>query len=558
MSIWLPLIFSIIRPVARVATAKFFFLCLLALLIPGLATAGVELLRIDSGPVVQTEDGVYKGIPYAAPPVGALRWRPPQPVVPWTEARDMDAFGPVCPQPEADGESNEDCLTLNVWTPARAPDEKLPVMVFIHGGAFLMGAGSLPLYDGEALALQGVVLVTLNYRLGALGFMAHPLLSAESPTGASGNYGLLDQQAALAWVRRNIAAFGGDSTNVTVFGQSAGAASIVMQLLSPQAGALFDRAIVQSPVAPGSLRPLKRAAHGALPPVLSAEEIGLRIARRLGSEKTGDALAALRAANADDVIKAGMDPAGLGAKAALEVAGLVCGPVVDGVVIPEHPVARIRQGQQHKKPLIVGVTTNEASLFLPGLIPPVDSQKSYRRMVEERFGAQAGKVLALLPGNKGRLWSDLDRLITVRWFEAFSSFLAREWLKAGLPCWLYRFDMPLPWLALELLAMEAGAGDISREKAGVAHSAEIFPLFGFQPWYLGFDDADRDFAKSFRSYWTRFAATGDPNNNAAPSWPRYDASAPKRLQFGKTIEVRPAPEDALYPLVEASWQTTLY
>jgi para-nitrobenzyl esterase len=518
------------------------------------AFAEPQTLSLDSGPIQRNEDGVYKGIPYAAPPVGAWRWRPPQPVAPWTEPRDFDAFGPVCPQPDPEGESSEDCLTLNVWTPASSSDAKLPVMVFIHGGSFITGAGSMRLYDGRLLAEQGVALVTLNYRLGALGFMAHPLLSTESSAGVSGNYGLLDQQAALAWVRRNIAAFGGDPTKVTVFGQSAGAASLVLQLVSPQAGELFDQAIVQSPVGPGALRPLRRPAQGVVP----AEDIGRRIARALGADKAKDELAALRAAKAEDLISIGADLKALGPDAALEVANMVCGPTIDGVLIPEHPVHAIRQGRQHKKPLFVGTTSNEASLFLPGLIPPVDSLKAYHRFAHQRFGGDAGKVLEFLPGKKNRIWDDLERLLTVRWFEAYSLFLAREWSRVGAPSWLYRFDVAPPWLALAVLAEEGGVREISRDKAGVPHSADLFPVFGYQPWYLGFDEAERVVAANQRGYWTRFAATGDPNGAGVPSWPRFEARAPVRMVFGQSFIAKPLPANPLYPLVEASWGSTLY
>lgn len=525
-------------------------LLLLALYTQALATPAV--LQLDTGPMLRNDDGVYKGIPYAAPPVAALRWRPPQPVPAWTEPRTFGGFGPACPQAEADDDSSEDCLTLNVWTPAGQDTTRAPVMVFIHGGAFLSGAGSLATYDGAALAENGVVVVTLNYRLGALGFMAHPLLSLESPQGVSGNYGLLDQQAALAWVRRNIAAFGGDPNTVTVFGQSAGGASIVLQLVSPAAANLFDRAIVQSPVGPGALRPLQTSAPG----LLSAEAVGLLLARQLGAQGADDVLAALRRADTDAVLAA---TSALPAETFLEVAGIVFGPVVDGVVVPGHPVERIRAGQQHPKPLLIGTVRDEATLFLPGLTPPADTQGAYNRLIEARFGVAAGAVLALAPGQaQAGLWNQLNRLITRRWFTTYARFLAYQWAASGTPCFLYHFARPLPDGALSILAEEGGVEEMDMELLGVPHGADIFTAFGFTPWYLGFDDADRDFSKRLQTSWAGFAATGQPGGSGLPVWPQFDPGAPAAMEFAEATAVRQAPDDPLDRLVEAGWMTTMY
>lgn len=215
------------------------------------------IVKTEAGYVSGTSEGglwIYRGIPYAAPPIGDLRWRPPAPVQPWDGTREAKEFSAACPQPasadpssgDTPANTSEDCLYLNVWTPAKSAGEKIPVMVFIHGGAFGQGAGSISLYDGTALAKKGVIVVTLNYRLGALGFLAHPQLVKESTNGSSGNYGLLDQLAALDWVQRNIAAFGGDPSRVTIFGESAGASSILLHLVSPQSRGLYQQAIVES------------------------------------------------------------------------------------------------------------------------------------------------------------------------------------------------------------------------------------------------------------------------------------------------------------------------
>ena len=247
----------------KVRSYRFIVAFFLIVVIAGLLTgcgakkAGLEVVGLDSGPISGVNnDGIwtYLGVPFASPPVGELRWREPQPVKSWKEVRECTEYGPVCPQIEGsveeggvgDARASEDCLYLNVWTPAKTSSEKLPVMVWIHGGAYIKGAGSVPMYNGHNLAKEGVVLVTINYRLDSLGFLAHPLLSKESPKGVSGNYGLLDQIEALKWVKSNIESFGGDRERVTIFGESAGATSVCNLMASPVAEGLFQRAIVES------------------------------------------------------------------------------------------------------------------------------------------------------------------------------------------------------------------------------------------------------------------------------------------------------------------------
>ena len=529
---------------------------------PASADTGTKgIIMTDSGPVIRVGDGVYKGIPYAAPPVGSLRWRPPAPVPAWSEPRAFDRPGPQCPQEDADAETSEDCLSLNIRVPNRRDGSALPVMVFIHGGAFYSGSGSLDLYEGEALADLGVVLVTLNYRLGPLGFLAHPLLSAESERGVSGNYGLMDQQAALAWVRRNIAAFGGDPRNVTAFGQSAGAASILAHMVSPDGAGLFDKAILQSPVAAGAFRPLKTSVRGVSP----AEEIGRRVARRLGADVAPDPLAAMRAAP----VKAVFEAARLGPGEGVEVADLVCCPTVDGALVPDHPLALFRQGRQSRIPLLVGNTANEATLFLKALDPPADTPTAYTALVKRRFGPDAANVLALVPGREPDLWSDLDRMVSARWFLATSRFVAREQARAGAPCFVYRHALPPPFGALLILAGEGGSLGIGQEEAGTPHSADLFPVFGYESSWLGFDAADRAMGQAMRRAWTNFAMTGDPGKPAGPggqgvrsvagpAWPRFAPSAPMIMEFGRTATAKPLPDEPLIPMVERSWRTTTY
>lgn len=514
---------------------------------------GEAVLRPACGPIRREPGGVYKGIPYAAPPVGERRFRPPEPLPPWTAPRRCAAFGPASPQEGADEATDEDCLTLNIWTPAVAATDRLPVMVFFHGGAFQSGSGSLRVYDGASLAERGVVVVTCNYRLGALGFLAHPALSAESAAGVSGNYGLLDQQAALAWVSRNIAAFGGDPDNVTIFGQSAGAASVVLHLLRPEARPLFARAIAQSPVGPGALRPLRQSAPGAV----AAEDVGLAFARRLGIGAAlghEEARRRLRAAPVADILAASAPDAAL----SVEVGGILFGPVVDGLVVPDRPTDLIARGELPDKPLLLGTTTDEGSLFLPGLLPPVTTVAGYRRWVGRRFGSAAPAVLALAPGEGDGLAADLSRLLTARWFTAFTGFLARAMAEAGRPVWLYRFTAPPPGGALGILKDEAGAPEVSDAAAGVPHSADLFPVFGFTPWYLGFGATGKALSRTLRGYWTGFATSGDPNGAGLPDWPRFEPKRPQLLFVGRETTAGPPPGEPLLPLVAASWGETTY
>ena len=312
-------------------------------------------IRTTTGPITGDEhDGIrsFKGVPFAAPPVGELRWKPPQPVKPWTEPRLCVKFGPACPQQGKDlygpvGETSEDCLYLNVWTPAKNADARLPVMFWIHGGGFFVGTGGKPCYDGAELVKRGeVVVVTCNYRLGPFGFLAHPALTAESPNHASGNYGMMDQVAALQWVRENIAAFGGDPGSVTIFGQSAGGVSVCALMASPLAKGLFHRGIVQSGSAPGNLH--DRA---------TMESRGIEFAQRLGA----DDLKTMRAKSADEVLaaaKQGSGRVGEGTQDHLSI---------DGYVLRESLQKTFAGGRQHNVPLLGGTTKDEDRLFFAGL-----------------------------------------------------------------------------------------------------------------------------------------------------------------------------------------------
>ena len=346
------------------------FLASFSMSCAGIAKPGIQTITLDSGVISGTmSDGVpaYLGIPFAAPPVGELRWREPQPVKQWTGVLDCSKYAPACPQPKSlfydVGATNEDCLYLNVWSTAKSPDAGLPVMVWIHGGSYTTGAGSQSMYDGKNLARQDVVIVTINYRLGPLGFLSHPLLSKESPHGVSGNYGLLDQIAALKWVKKNIQSFGGNPNRVTVFGESAGAASICSLMISPLAEGLFQQAVSESGSF-GDAYPVARENT-----VEKAEKSGLELTATLGCDKAENILAAMRQKTADDIIKAAYknyDANG----------GTKYRPVTDGWVIPDNPWSLFTAGKQAKVPLLIGTNANEGTIFiLPKLLMKKMTQK---------------------------------------------------------------------------------------------------------------------------------------------------------------------------------------
>lgn len=511
-----------------------------------------RLIQLESGPIVFKDDGIYRGIPYAAAPVKNLRWRPPQPVLPWTRPRKCQKFGPVCPQANYRGAMSEDCLFLNIWTPHQGPGPKLPVMVWIHGGAFVSGSGSDEIYDGAALAAHGVVVVTFNYRLGALGFLAHPLLSAESPENISGNYGLLDQVAALKWVQRNIDKFGGDPAKVTIFGQSAGAESVSLLLVNPLAQGLFRAAIAESPAMVGSLRPLSREELGVVP----AEAVGARLVRELGLDESADVMSALRQISWKKINAAA---AKLQMELGTEMLKSVCTPTVDGHIIPEHPVTLFRRGRRHQVPLITGVTANESTMFLPEIIPSQASPEEYRQYLQSAFGRDAARVQELLPvKSAAEVWPRLDQLFSAKWFGSWAWFLA-DTSQDSQQTWFYRFSRQIPKWAAQVLAEDSQQGQIPYEKLGACHSAELFYVFGFTKLLLGFFFKDWDLSEQIMAYWTNFAKSGNPNGEDLPKWPPYGASEQRRyLEIGRDLKARSDLEVELYKIIAETWLESAY
>jgi para-nitrobenzyl esterase len=501
-------------------------------------TAAAAPIQVDGGRVEGVAEErmmVYKGIPFAAPPVGDLRWRPPQPVKSWDGVLKADKYAPACPQVQFDipilpkVATSEDCLYLNVWTPARSPDEKLPVMVWIYGGGFAMGATSMPVYSGEQLAKMGVVVVSIAYRVGPLGFLAHPDLTAESPRKASGNYGLLDQIAALQWVQRNIRAFGGDPGCVTIFGESAGGISVSMLAAAPLAKGLFHRAICESG---GSFNPVcKEKELGSMQLLAGAESAGVEFARRMGA----NSLTELRRIPPEKWLK---DPAA-------QMGG--CWPVVDGYVIVGDQYKLYEAGKYNDVPALIGTNSDEGSMFVRATTP-----EEYEKSVRERFGPFADRVLERYPAQTQdqtlRAMADILRDTFFAW-PTWS--WARLQSKTGTAqVFLYYFDQKQPPSFLSLLFKSEGA----------YHSAEISYVFRHldQNPLTPFTDDDKRLSEIMATYWTNFAKTGNPNGTGLPPWPVFNDHEPTVLYLHATPSLGPVPHRDQLTLVDEynAWKRT--
>jgi para-nitrobenzyl esterase len=474
---------------------KIVILTLLSLTIWGQEAPAVSVTGGKVRGAVSGGGAVFKGIPFAAPPVGDLRWREPMPVKAWQGVRDGTQFSSRCMQ----GGQNvsEDCLYLNVWTPEWPSKSRRPVMLWIHGGGNFAGSGSEANFDGESLARRGVVLVTANYRLGAFGFLAHPELTAESRHHSSGNYGLLDQVAAMKWVRENIERFGGDPRNVTIFGESAGSLDINVLMTSPLAKGLYTRLIGESgPVV-------------APPPLAEGEKKGLSVAANL---KAGS-LKELRAIPAQDLQKA----TGQG----LQFLGPLLGVVVDGWVLPRAPFEVFQAGQQHKVDLLLGSNARELSRpFFPvaGLKEGIEAEfgpLTSRAM--EVYGVKDGAEPAADPvyGNAMAQWA------TDSQFRCGTVAQLIWHSRAGNRSYQFQFSRVPP----------------GRETQGAAHGYEIPYVFGTldaagraqnAPKYNATDEAVSGY---MQQYWTNFAKAGDPNGGSLPKWPKFDPTARAFMDF---------------------------
>jgi len=503
------------------------------LAILGAGSAASASVKVDGGLVQGVhEDGltVYKGIPFAAPPVGDLRWRAPQPAPEWSGVLEADRFAPGCVPSMGEGPpsgTSEDCLYLNVWTPAVSPGDRVPVLVWIYGGGFNFGATSIPVHDGAKLARRGVVLVTIAYRVGLLGFHAQPELSAESPHHVSGNYGLLDMIAALRWIRGNIAAFGGDPERVTIFGESAGGIAVSMLCASPLAKGLFDGAISQSG---GSFGPSSRSPV----PGENMRLIGNAEVRGAGlAEAAGVAsLEELRALPAEKVVEAGRQLPGM------------AWPIVDGWVIPGDQHELYEAGQFNDTPILVGYNSDEGLSFTR-----VRTSEDYVAGVRERYGPFADRLLEAYPVAADTIPK------TARDLARDSAFGWHTWVWARLQsargqgkAYYYYFD--------QHPEREEGSPEADH---GAPHGVDVAYVFenldgGDRPVTPG----DRRVSDAMAAYWSNFAKRGDPNGEGLPAWPAFNDENPVVMYFSGTAHTGPVPSASSLRVLDDyfSWRRT--
>ncbi len=478
----------------------------------GPVKTGTSVVKTDAGSVSGLQqDGlrVFNGIPFAAPPTGELRWRPPAPVKSWDGVKETKMYSPACPQPAAADPTlnmSEDCLYLNVWTPAKNSDEKLPVMVFLYGGAFGKIAGSMPLYNGTALAEKGVVVVTTNYRVGALGFLAHPQLDKESPYNVSGNYGLLDQIAAMQWVQRNIGQFGGDPSRVTIFGQSAGGESILIHLVSPQSKGLYQQAIVES----GTFW-TTGAEINALYSKGGAEQLGETFAQSLGYSGP-DAITQMRKLSSQKITNATPWPA----SSFQMVNTRHFEPTVDGWLVPDDPDILFHLHRQNPVPLIIGNNADDGTTLAANANMTVPD---YKIFIEDRFGKNADAVLLKYPANStAEVQLRLEQIMTDFDFTEGAKFVAGSMADLNKSTYLYQYSFVLPG-----------------QPYGAFHGSETILLFKVPIPPNPANDAVSD---NLIDLWTRFAKTGDPNGGMNVTWPRYNKERGQYLDIGAVPSVK--------------------
>ena len=514
---------------------------LMALVIAVLPLAGfaaTSTVKVEQGTLRGTvEQGlrVFRGVPFAAPPVGDLRWRAPQPAAKWTGVKEADKFAPQCVQsmgPPPAGQQapamSEDCLYLNVWTPAKSASSRTPVLVWIYGGGFNGGATSIPTYSGEVLARKGVVLVSIGYRVGPLGFLAHPELSAESQEHVSGNYGMLDMIAALQWIQKNIAQFGGDPNKVTIFGESAGGIAVSMLCASPLAKGLFQGAISESGGSFGHYRAAGQPGEN-MRSLADAERAGLVLAETAGASNIAD----LRRLPAEKIMAATRGQRGM------------AWPIVDGYVIPDDQYDLYEAKKFNDTPILVGYNSDEGASFSP----PRTSQE-YIENTRRRYGKFADSLLSAYPPGDGKPPK------TARDLQRDAAFGWHTWVWARMQAslgkgkaFLYCFDQHPDYPA-----------DSPRAGYGAPHGREVAYVFGHvsemrneQP-----TAADHVISDAMVTYWTNFAKYGNPNGKGVPAWPSFSDQTPTVMYFAGTPHTGPVPNEPGLKALDAyfAWRRT--
>ena len=482
--------------------------------IPWMSAIANITAKVEQGLLQGTvEEGltVYRGIPFAAPPSGELRWRPPRPAATWEGVRHADKFAPECVQRSRAGESpamSEDCLYLNVWTPAKSPSDRIPVLVWIYGGGFNAGATSVPTYRGEVLANKGVVLVSIAYRVGTLGFLAHPELSAELPQHVSGNYGLLDMIAGLQWIKKNIAAFGGDPDKVTIFGESAGGIAVSMLCASPLAKGLFEGAISESGGSFGPPRPAGLPGEN-MRLLAVAERNGTQFATTAGATSIEE----LRKMPAEKLLAA--------------TRGLAW-PIIDGWVIPSDQYTLYEKKQFNDTPILIGYNSDEGASFSHDR-----TSREYIDGVRKRYGSFADQLLKAYPAGETTVPKSARDLARDSAFGWHTWIWARmESTRGRSKVFYYYFDQHPDY-----------AADSPHAGHGSPHGREVPYVFGHLQ-YLENEQptaADHVISDAMVTYWTNFAKYGDPNGKGVPSWPAFSDQHPDLMYFAGTPHTGPVP-----------------